>query len=620
LSIHLLLATAAAVAVQSPDPLAPLATQPVPAAPQVLVPVNPAPQPAPAPSTVPNYAPQFEVLPGEPVATVQPPVAAVPQQPVATVRIPRSWAEVFSAIRGSRWAEAQAGIAVLPQGALTPVAKAELYTAKGSPPVSLGQIQALLAEAPDLPQADQLARMAIARGATMAPNYARRRQTIWLGNSPSRSKARPVAGEPQADQLRTQLDGLIKADDSINAELLLMQTAPYLSYEARAEAGQRVAWSYYAVGRDADARRVADTYRAGANGEWATQSAWVSGLASWRLNDCNAASNAFREVGSRAVQRELGAGGYFWAARAEQSCRRPQSVEPLLKAAAASPESFYGLLARETLGAEKRLPRDAHNGINRVEHVPNVRRAEELVNIGQHWLAESMLKHQAQIGRPQEHHGLIEVAKRLDLASAQYWLAHNGQNGAVVDAVDRYPTPRWGPRNGWRIDPALALAHMRQESNFRADVVSPAGAVGLMQVLPTTANQMARRNGYSAGSLFDPTANIEYGQSFIETMRVSRATQGQLPKVIAAYNAGPLPVARWAYMAPTDPLLWIESIPYWETRYYVPSVFRNLWVYQGLANAETPTLTALAQHRWPAFPTSRTNLAQVEPITRPDAP
>ena len=67
-------------------------------------------------------------------------------------------------------------------------------------------------------------------------------------------------------------------------------------------------------------------------------------------------------------------------------------------------------------------------------------------------------------------------------------------------------------------------------------------------------------------------------------------------------------------MAPSDPLLWIESIAYWETRYYVPSVFRNLWVYQGLANAETPTLTALAQRRWPAFPTSRTNLAQVEPI------
>jgi soluble lytic murein transglycosylase-like protein len=152
---------------------------------------------------------------------------------------------------------------------------------------------------------------------------------------------------------------------------------------------------------------------------------------------------------------------------------------------------------------------------------------------------------------------------------------------------------------------------MRQESNFRVDAVSPAGAVGLMQVLPTTANAMARRNGYDAGSLFDPTANIEYGQSFIETMRVSTSTQGQLPKIIAAYNAGPLPVARWSTSlgGQGDPLLWIESIPYWETRYYVPAVFRNLWVYQGLAKADTPTLSALSQHRWPAFPTAQTNLA-----------
>ena len=102
-----------------------------------------------------------------------------------------------------------------------------------------------------------------------------------------------------------------------------------------------------------------------------------------------------------------------------------------------------------------------------------------------------MLKHQAQIGDVRDHNGLIQAAKKLNLPSAQYWLAHNGQYGAGINAADRYPIPQWSPRNGWRIDPALALAHMRQESNFRPDVVSPAGAVGLMQVLPTTANAMA---------------------------------------------------------------------------------------------------------------------------------
>ena len=116
----------------------------------------------PRPTEQPNNAPTVTVGPAQPV-TIVPPVATPP--PVAVVRVPRNWGEVFTAIRAGRWAEAQAGIASLPQDILTPVAKAELYTAKGSPVVSLGQVQALLTEAPDLPQTDQLARMALARGA-----------------------------------------------------------------------------------------------------------------------------------------------------------------------------------------------------------------------------------------------------------------------------------------------------------------------------------------------------------------------------------------------------------------------------------------------------------------------
>lgn len=547
-------------------------------------------------------------------APAQPLLQPVPQQ---VLRIPRSWQEVFSAIDAGRWSEALAGISALPGSPMTALAKAELYTAKGSPVVSVGQIQALLAEAPELPHAEQLARLAQVRGATAPLAYYQRRRTTWLGNAPTRTRTTPVRGEPAADQLRTQIDPLLQADDPANAEILLMQQAPYLSYEARAEAGQRIAWSYYATGRDADARRVADSYRIGAGGDWAIQSAWVSGLASWRLNDCEAASRAFREVAARAVQREMNAAGYYWTARSEQACRRPRSVAPLLRQAAKSPESFYGLLARETLGAEKRLPPDGHGGLQAVRALPNVRRAEELVQIGRHRLAEDLLKHQAQIGRPSEHHGLVEAAKALDLASAQYWLAHNGQPGAFVDAVDRYPMPRWVPVRGWRIDPALALAHIRQESSFQLGAVSGAGAVGLMQVRPGTASDMARASGipYSSASLTDPRYNMEFGQSFIERIRSMGATQGQLPKVIAAYNAGPLPVARWSYTLPggTDPILWIESIPYWETRYYVPAVFRNLWVYQGLGGHDMPTLSALAQHRWPAFPAAPANLASVEP-------
>lgn len=520
---------------------------------------------------------------------------------------------MFDAIYSGNWASARAGIVTLPPSVLTPLAKAELYTVKGSPMVDLASLEALIAQAPELPQANQLGLMAIRRGATTTPLVVPQRPTINLGSAPVRYRARPVEGEPAADQLRTALDPYIKANDAAGAEALLLTYAPQLSVEARAEAGQRVAWAYYVNGYDVEARRVADTWRQGATGDWAPQAAWVSGLASWRLSDCQAASAAFKQVAATAQQRELRAGALYWAARAEQACHRPRSVAPLLKAAATSAESFYGLLAREALGIETKLPADPH--VHRdppVDHLPNVKRAIELAKIGEVALAEEMLRHQAKIGRPQEHHALIQLAKKLDLPGAQLWLANNGQPGAVSDAADRYPNPSWRPLNGWRVDPALAYGHIVQESAFRHSAVSHAGAVGLMQVLPTTAQLVSRNRGvpYSRGALTNPVYNLEFGQSFIEMMRGSSATAGQLPRVIASYNAGPLPVARWAAINDKgDPLLWIESIPYWETRYYVPAVLRNMWVYQGLNQRPTPTLKAMAEHHWPTFPIGMTRLA-----------
>jgi soluble lytic murein transglycosylase-like protein len=563
------------------DPLAPLPTNAPPAQPATAQPT--ATQAAPTPTPAPAYS--------------------------SSVAVPRDWRGVFDAIDSQNWASAAAGIATLPPSVLTPVAKAELYTAKDSPVVDVASLQALVAQAPELPEANQLGLMAIKRGSTSPLLVIPEKDTVVLGSAPVRYKAHPVQGEPAADQLRSALDPYVKADDASGAEGLLITQGPALSADARAEAGTRVGFIYYVLGLDMDARRVADTWRQGATGEWASQAAWVSGLASWRLGDYNSASLDFRQAAQFADQRELRAGGLYWAARSEQAAGRPASVEGLLKAAASSaeaPESFYGLLARETLGMSTALGADPFIGYDPpIDQYPNVQRAIELAKIGEPALAEQMLIHQAKIGAPSEHHALIQLAKRLDLPAAQLYLAKYGQYGARADATDRYPNPHWSPVNGWRLDPALAFGHIVQESAFRRTAVSTAGAVGLMQVLPITAQQMSQSTGvpYTRASLTDPRYNLEFGQSFIERMKSDSATAGQLPRVIASYNAGPLPVARWANINDKgDPLLWIESIPYWETRYYVPSVMRNMWVYQGLDHEETPTLKTMAEHHWPAFP------------------
>jgi soluble lytic murein transglycosylase-like protein len=534
------------------------------------------------------------------------PVQTVPQAPPApVVAVPRDWRGVFDAIRAGQWTAAQAGIAALPPSPLTPVAKAELYTAKGSPRAALDPLLDLLVEAPDLPKADQIQRLAEARGLIDTPRIAPRYPLLPLAASPRRGRPRPVTGDVEADRLRTDLEVAVKADDAGTAELLMTDRLPLLTPEARLEAAHRVAWIYYVRGDDGNARRVADTARIGAAGEWAAHLAWVSGLAAWRQNDCQAAAPLFRQVGTGVYDQSTQAAGWYWAARAEMACRRPEAVNGLLRNAARLSETFYGMVARRTLGIDPKIAPMPAVATARVEQLPNVRRAAELMKIGERDLAGQFLRFQARVGNPADHLALVQLASRWELSATQHYLAHFGRQGVQLPAAARYPQPSWSPRQGWRIDPALGLAHALQESSFRAEAVSPAGAVGLMQVLPGTMNLLARNGGIPAGDLRDPATNMEFGQRWIELMRTNPYTQGQLPKIIASYNAGPQPVGRWQVNDRGDPLLWMESIPYWETRFYVPIVLRNMWVYQGFAGSSLPTLTQVAQHKWPTFPAAR---------------
>ena len=177
----------------------------------------------------------------------------------------------------------------------------------------------------------------------------------------------------------------------------------------------------------------------------------------------------------------------------------------------------------------------------------------------------------------------------------------------------RYPAPDWVPARGWRVDRGLVFAHALQESTFITTATSRAGAKGLMQLMPATAKIVNREISSSAmasgsdaviGDLSDPAFNIEVGQTYLESLRDMSYTQGLLPKVVAAYNAGPGSVQRWNATLDDrgDPLLFIESIPFRETRHYVEVVMRNFWMYQLRDGVVPPSMDALAAGLWPKFP------------------
>jgi soluble lytic murein transglycosylase len=127
----------------------------------------------------------------------------------------------------------------------------------------------------------------------------------------------------------------------------------------------------------------------------------------------------------------------------------------------------------------------------------------------------------------------------------------------------------------------------RQESAFDLDAVSPAGARGLMQLMPTTAKEVAKQQGlpYNLARLTnDPSYNLMLGRSYLD--RLLDSFGGSYVLSIAAYNAGPARVRQWMrdYGDPRAPEIdvidWVESIPVNETRNYVQRVLENLQVYR----------------------------------------
>jgi soluble lytic murein transglycosylase len=187
----------------------------------------------------------------------------------------------------------------------------------------------------------------------------------------------------------------------------------------------------------------------------------------------------------------------------------------------------------------------------------------------------------------------MQLANRSGRPENPVWVARRAGASGDMLVPDGWPSPY--PSEGLAIEPALTKAITRQESNFDTEAISSANARGLMQLLPATAQQVARRLNIPHQLPWlqaNPAHNLRLGSAYLDQM-IARFG-GTWPFAIAAYNAGPGRVDEWlqTYGDPRQGrpamLDWMEQIPFGETRNYVQRVMENVAVYRALAGVAVP--------------------------------
>ncbi len=296
----------------------------------------------------------------------------------------------------------------------------------------------------------------------------------------------------------------------------------------------------------------------------------------------------------------------YWRARAVAVTTGAAAARPLY-AKIAQRRDFYGYLAADRLRRPYRLhahltPVDRQI-LGRLAANPGLIRARELYFCG---MVERATLEWRYALRDADPPTLVQAAR---LASGWGWYARSIIALKQADDWDdlrlRYPRPyrravATASRMA-RVPSDWLFAVMRQESLYQSDALSSADARGLMQLEPRTAAAIARHwhlRRPTQGQLMDPPVALEFGAAYLRDL-LDRF-DGQLALGLAAYNAGPAAVERWLPDHPMAADVWIENIPYRETRAYVQHIVEHIVAFAWTRGARPPRLAHLLREVQPA--------------------
>jgi len=303
----------------------------------------------------------------------------------------------------------------------------------------------------------------------------------------------------------------------------------------------------------------------------------------------------------------------YWLAQSMQSVGAPEAAQVMLQTLSAEAD-YYGFLAADWLQQPYRICSldAADDNWRSLPTAAQLERAVELHLVGLDSYAGRAWRHAI---APLDDRQRMQAAT---LAVAHEWWLQSvltlageatRQTYALRFPLSYVPLVRQHAQRH-ELDPALVYGLMRAESAMNPLAISSANARGLMQVTPSTARTLARRHGLAyrgSASLLQADTNIAFGTTYLAEMLQRYA--GDPVKVLGAYNAGPHVIERWQQESrPQRPDIWIETLPYFETRDYIPRVLAFSVIYDWLLHDAVMPISArmsgmpAALHSRPARP------------------
>lgn len=323
-------------------------------------------------------------------------------------------------------------------------------------------------------------------------------------------------------------------------------------------------------------------------GENFANAEWLSGWISLRfLNNPDQALEHFKKLRKKVRSPISVARAEYWLGRTYKSLKEQDESKAAFKAAARHVATYYGQLANKEIHGKIRpitlkksiIPKEARQ---KFEARPLVQVIHILLELKETGRAEAFAISLAkQLKSPAEQELLVELMHR----KGNKYLGVQIAKKATITSAPLIPEayPRLTEVHTSPSDPALAHAIIRQESRFKPDAVSPAGAVGLMQLMPATATRTMKKHKLKKGSLTHAATNVSIGTRHLKDLL--DYFNGSMILAAAAYNAGVNAVENWLItfgdprQSKIDAVDWVELIPYVETRNYVQRVLENYYCY-----------------------------------------